>query len=78
MLVRSSGGSTNCPIQQSSFAWNTAFRRHFYLDSSRKLENPYAIQESEESVAYDDGLSRVMLKSRYDTLEHMAPRGMIP
>lgn len=64
--------------QQSSFSWNIAMRRHFYLESERRLDNAYAIQEDVADVAFDDGLSRIMLKAHYDEIEHLAPRGMFP
>lgn len=79
MSVLSKLGRHSDSVLQSSFAWNIAFRRHFYLeDNTNRLGSPYAIQESENDIAYDDGLSRIMLKTHYDVIEHMAPRGMFP
>ncbi|KAI8160802.1 hypothetical protein K4K49_002354 [Colletotrichum sp. SAR 10_70] len=65
----------------SSFSWSLAIRRHFNSegDGSAKWMNPYAINEDEPRVTYDDGLSRIILKAaRVDGLEANAPRGMFP
>ncbi|KUI73202.1 hypothetical protein VM1G_08705 [Cytospora mali] len=69
----------------SSFSWNLAFRRYFYIEGDERLrkENPYAIQEDDPHATYDDGLSRVIFRTPpgniIDTsIEEKAPRGMFP
>ncbi|KAK7743913.1 hypothetical protein SLS53_003935 [Cytospora paraplurivora] len=69
----------------SSFSWNIALRRYFYTDDGDRLrrENPYAIQEDEAQVTYDDGLSRLIFRTPPErlldfSLEMMAPGGMFP
>lgn len=69
----------------SSFSWNIAFRRYFYIQGDERLkrENPYAIQEEETQVTYDDGLSRVVFRTPPETMidfsmDEKAPRGMFP
>lgn len=69
----------------SSFSWNIALRRYFYTGGGDRSgrENPYAIQEDEAQVTYDDGLSRLIFRTPLETLldfslEMMAPRGMFP
>ncbi|PSR92176.1 hypothetical protein BD289DRAFT_429296 [Coniella lustricola] len=63
----------------SSFSWNVALRRHFYLEDPRlDKSNPYGIQEVVPHVAFDDGLSRIMLRDHLDAIEIMAPNGMFP
>ena len=82
ILSRSSffGGPT-----MSSFSWNIAFRRYFYIEGDERLrkENPYAIQEQDPHVTYDDGLSRVVFKTPVQWMadfgmDEMAPGGMFP
>lgn len=69
----------------SSFSWNIAFRRYFYIQGDERLrkENPYAIQEEDSHVTYDDGLSRVVFRTPPEALidfsmDEKAPRGMFP
>lgn len=81
ILSRSSffGGPT-----MSSFSWNIALRRYFYIEDDRlRRENPYAVQEEDPLVTYDDGLSRVVFRTPPETLidfsmDEKAPRGMFP
>ncbi|ROW10201.1 hypothetical protein VMCG_01947 [Cytospora schulzeri] len=69
----------------SSFSWNIAFRRYFYIEGDERLrkENPYAIQEEDPHVTYDDGLSRVVFRTPPErmidfSMDEKAPRGMFP
>lgn len=69
----------------SSFSWNIAFRRYFYIEGDDRLrkENPYAIQEQDHHVTYDDGLSRVVFRTPPErmidfSMDEKAPRGMFP
>lgn len=55
-----------------------ALRRHYYTPEDMHLENPLGVQEDEPQVAWDDGLSRVMLRSHLHLVEILAPRGMFP
>ncbi|KAF2155447.1 hypothetical protein K461DRAFT_319851 [Myriangium duriaei CBS 260.36] len=49
----------------SSFTWNVVMRRHFYnLEDDRYKKEEFAIQEDDEANSiWDDGLSRVTLKT---------------
>lgn len=69
----------------SSFSWNIAFRRYFYIEGDDRLrkENPYAIQEEDRQITYDDGLSRVVFRTPPEkmidfSMDEKAPRGMFP
>ncbi|KAL0937507.1 alternative oxidase [Colletotrichum truncatum] len=67
----------------SSFTWSLAIRRYFNnVDVGRgslKWVNPYAVQEDEPHVTYDDGISRVILRpSEIDYLQDFSPKGMFP
>lgn len=41
-------------------------------------ENPYAAQEEVPYVAFEDGLSSIMLRKQADVIEYLAPNGMFP
>ncbi|KAL0943133.1 alternative oxidase [Colletotrichum truncatum] len=69
--------------EMSSFSWNLAIRRHFNnpetCDGSAACVYPYAIQEDEPLVVFDDSISRIILKPNgIGYLQAFAPGGMFP
>lgn len=65
----------------SSFAWNIAIRRHVYNEDHAKinLENPLAGQEDDPTLVWEDGLSKIILRSdTVNPLELVAVAGMLP
>ncbi len=63
-------------IVKSSFSYNIAMSRNQRLVDEGRVLDPYYVMHSEEGVAYDDGLSRIL--GRDDWHEARIPRGMWP
>ncbi|KAJ4409220.1 hypothetical protein N0V82_009493 [Gnomoniopsis sp. IMI 355080] len=67
----------------SSFTWNVALRRAFYIEDERlDIVYAYGINKIEPTVVYDDGLSRIAIKQgsgdKVWLLEFDVPEGMYP
>jgi len=61
---------------KSSFSYNIAMTRSEWSDEMRRVADPWLALHTEESVAFDDGLSRIIGRDGWH--EHRIPRGMWP
>jgi hypothetical protein len=61
---------------KSSFSFNVAMARGQWLEDQGAVVEPYRVQHSEDGVAFDDGISRVLDRDKFH--EQRIPRGMWP
>ncbi|SMR51213.1 unnamed protein product [Zymoseptoria tritici ST99CH_1E4] len=61
---------------KSSFSFNVAISRNQWLEDSGAMVEPYWVQDAENGVAFDDGLSRMLDRDGWH--EQRIPRGMWP
>ncbi|KAK5171939.1 uncharacterized protein LTR77_003576 [Saxophila tyrrhenica] len=63
-------------IVKSSFSYNVAMTRGQVLEDEGRVVDPWAVMHSEEGVAFDDGVSRILGRDGWH--EQRIPRGMWP